>query len=94
MNPEGGKIARAQAVCPQCESGNVYLPHPAIASWVDAFIDECAMFPAGRNDDQVDSMTQALNRLRGGRSGIYEFYRQAWEALVSRSAVPAPPNTS
>jgi phage terminase large subunit-like protein len=35
VNPEGRKMARAQAVIPQCESGNVYLPHPAIAPWID-----------------------------------------------------------
>ncbi len=64
VNPEGGKIARANAVAPQAESGNIYLPHPAIAHWVEAFIDEAAAFPKGRNDDQVDAMTQALNRLR------------------------------
>jgi predicted phage terminase large subunit-like protein len=68
VNPEGGKIARAQAVSPQCESGNVYLPHPAIAHWVDGFIEECAAFPNGRHDDQVDSMSQALNRLRKSRA--------------------------
>ena len=42
VNPDGGKIARAQAVSPQCESGNVYLPHPAVAPWVEDFIEECA----------------------------------------------------
>jgi predicted phage terminase large subunit-like protein len=64
VNPEGGKIARAHAVSSQIESGNVYLPHPAIAPWVPAFIEEAAAFPTGRNDDQVDAMTQALIRLR------------------------------
>ena len=34
-------MARAQAVSPQVESGNVYLPHPLIAPWVDSFLDEC-----------------------------------------------------
>jgi predicted phage terminase large subunit-like protein len=68
VNPAGGKVARAQAVSPQVESGNVYLPHPAIAPWVDAFIEECAKFPNGKNDDQVDQMTQALNRLSRGMS--------------------------
>jgi predicted phage terminase large subunit-like protein len=62
--PDGGKVARAQAVSPQVESGNVYLPHPAFAPWVQAFIDECSSFPNGKHDDQVDQMTQALNRLR------------------------------
>lgn len=65
VTPEGGKVARAQAVSPQVESGNVYLPHPAIAPWVESFIDECGSFPNGKFDDQVDQMTQALNRLRG-----------------------------
>ena len=63
VNPEGGKIVRAQACSAQVESGNVYLPHPAIAPWVEAFIEECAAFPNGRHDDQVDQMTQALVRL-------------------------------
>jgi predicted phage terminase large subunit-like protein len=63
VNPEGGKIARANAVSPLVESGNVFLPHPAIAPWVDSFIEECAAFPRGRNDDQVDQMTQALLKI-------------------------------
>jgi predicted phage terminase large subunit-like protein len=43
--PDGGKVARAQAVSPQVQSGNVYLPHPAIAPWVEAFVEELANFP-------------------------------------------------
>jgi hypothetical protein len=46
------------------ESGNVYLPHPEIEPWVEDLIEELAAFPYGRNDDQVDALTQALNRLR------------------------------
>jgi predicted phage terminase large subunit-like protein len=64
LTPEGGKMARAHAAAPQVESGNLYLPHPSISSWVGDFIDECAAFPNGRHDDQVDAMTQALNWLR------------------------------
>ena len=66
VHPAGGKIARAQAVSPQIESCNVYLPHPALVPWVDAFIEECAVFPNGKHDDQVDQMSQALNRLNTG----------------------------
>ena len=47
------------------ESGNVHLPHPAIAAWVDGFIEELGAFPNGKYDDQVDQTSQALNRLRG-----------------------------
>ena len=28
VNPEGGKVARAMAVSPLIEAGNIYLPHP------------------------------------------------------------------
>jgi predicted phage terminase large subunit-like protein len=62
VNPSGGKIARAAAVSPLIEAGNVYLPHPAYAPWVNDFIEECAAFPNGAYDDQVDAMTQALIR--------------------------------
>jgi predicted phage terminase large subunit-like protein len=62
VNPEGGKIARAAAVSPLIEAGNVYLPHPLYAPWVNDFIEECAAFPNGAHDDQVDAMTQALLR--------------------------------
>jgi predicted phage terminase large subunit-like protein len=64
VNPEGGKEARAHAVSPQIEAGNVYLPDSAAAPWVEHFIEECAVFPQGVYDDQVDAMTQALLRMR------------------------------
>jgi predicted phage terminase large subunit-like protein len=62
VNPQGGKIARAAAVSPLIEAGNVYLPHPLHAPWVNDFIEECVHFPNGAHDDQVDAMTQALLR--------------------------------
>ena len=62
VNPEGGKVVRAQAASPDIEAGNVYLPDPSVAPWVHDFIEECAAFPNGANDDQVDAMTQALIR--------------------------------
>jgi predicted phage terminase large subunit-like protein len=71
VNPEGGKIARAHAASPQVESGNVYLPHPALEPWVNDLIEELAAFPNGRHDDQVDAMTQALNRLRNSNSVLF-----------------------
>jgi predicted phage terminase large subunit-like protein len=55
-------MARAAAVSPLIEAGNVYLLHPQYAPWVDDFIEECAAFPNGAHDDQVDAMTQALLR--------------------------------
>lgn len=63
IEPMGGKIARANAEAPLVESGNVYIPDPAAASWVGDFVEEYAAFPNGVNDDQVDAGTQALCRL-------------------------------
>lgn len=60
VRPEGGKEARAQAVKPHVESAHVFLPEGA--AWVGDFVDECAAFPRGRNDDQVDAFTQAMLR--------------------------------
>lgn len=63
IKPKGSKLARAESVAPEVESGNIYLPDPSIAPWVHDFIEECAVFPNGTNDDQVDAFSQALNRL-------------------------------
>ena len=70
VKPEGGKIVRAQAVTAQIEAGNVYLPQAKYAPWLDEFLTECTTFPSGKNDDQVDAMTQALAKMavRGGAS--------------------------
>src|SRR5712692_1447801 len=74
VNPSGGKVARAQAISPLVEAGNVYLPHPDYAPWVNDFIEESAQFPNGAHDDQVDAMTQALLRWHMAEPEIV-FYR-------------------
>jgi predicted phage terminase large subunit-like protein len=50
VEPDGGKIARAYAVQPLAEAGNVYLPHPLLAPWVEDYIRELAtsLRPAAR----------------------------------------------
>jgi predicted phage terminase large subunit-like protein len=93
VQPEGGKEARAHAVSPQIESGNVYLPHPALSPWVLEYLAEWNSFPRGAHDDQVDSTTQALHRLSmldevtillffNGDTGEYQ--DQPWPAPNSR----------
>lgn len=61
IEPIGGKVSRANAVTPAIEAGNVYLPR--YAPFTQDFITECAVFPNGKYDDRVDSMSQALSRL-------------------------------
>ena len=62
------KAARANAVAPYVEAGNVYLPHPRLAPWVEGLIEECAALPNGAHDDQADALTQAVDRLLKGMS--------------------------
>jgi predicted phage terminase large subunit-like protein len=63
--PVGSKVARAAAVTPLQEAGNVWLPAPELegCAWVGDFIEEHAAFPNGAHDDQVDGTSQGLNRL-------------------------------
>lgn len=57
---KGSKESRAIAISGDVESGNVYLPDAAFWPGVVDFIEECALFPNGANDDQVDAFTQAM----------------------------------
>jgi predicted phage terminase large subunit-like protein len=61
--PHGGKVARAAAISPLVEAGNVWLPAPDLAPWVGDYITQHAAFPTGTNDDEVDQTSQALNRM-------------------------------
>lgn len=60
VNPIGGKVSRVNAILGAVESGNVYLP--VNKPFTEDFVDECAAFPNGKHDDQVDMFSQALNR--------------------------------
>lgn len=57
--PHKDKVTRASSVTPTIESGNVFIDQNAY--WLQGFFDECDMFPNGKHDDMVDSMTQFLN---------------------------------
>jgi len=59
---DNNKIARAHAVTPQVEAGRVCIVE---GEWNGDFTEECAMFPKGKQDNRVDSMTQALNWMSG-----------------------------
>ncbi len=74
VEPYGSKVARAHAVTPLWEAGNVYIPHPSVASWVPLFENELLNFPASTNDDQVDAMTQALNEMAGSSLSVWDRY--------------------
>jgi predicted phage terminase large subunit-like protein len=61
VNPMGGKEARASAIEPLWNGGNIYVPK--FAMWVPEWKSCWEKFPKGRYDDPVDSGTQALTHL-------------------------------
>jgi predicted phage terminase large subunit-like protein len=62
--PVGDKVMRMSAQSATIENGEVFLP--TRAPWLEAFRTEVLAFPCGVYDDQVDSMSQALNHLSQG----------------------------
>lgn len=70
------KLSRAYAASPMVEAGKVFLPESV--PWLADFLYELASFPVGVHDDQADSVTQALNYMRGSTQtlGLVEFLKQ------------------
>lgn len=66
VRPTGEKSVRARPASAQAEAGNVKLLR---GPWVQTFLDEVCVFPAGSNDDQVDAFADALNALALGGPG-------------------------
>ncbi len=58
VKPKGDKVMRMHAQSALIEGGRVFIPREA--PWREAFLHELAMFPKGKYDDQVDSVSQAL----------------------------------
>ena len=76
VQPDGSKIARASAISALIEAGDVKIPNPKHYPWVVDFLRECGSFPVGPNDDQVDAMSQALERMRKSiQSGLFKIRR-------------------
>lgn len=61
--PTGSKVARANAVAPRIEAGNVWLPVQARAPWIGDVVEEWTAFPTGVNDDIVDAMSYGIAKI-------------------------------
>jgi predicted phage terminase large subunit-like protein len=53
------KLTRAMDAAPFIESGQVYLHQDA--DWLSDFLDEATTFPAGKHDDQLDPLMDAIS---------------------------------
>ncbi|MFI2663264.1 phage terminase large subunit [Micromonospora carbonacea] len=58
LQAEQDKLTRALPASAWCSNGRVWLP--AGAWWVKSWVDECAAFPNGAHDDQVDTLAYAV----------------------------------
>jgi predicted phage terminase large subunit-like protein len=56
------KTSRGRDAAPFIESGNLFLPTDA--PWLSDFLAECASFPAGAHDDQLDPMFDAIDMVQ------------------------------
>lgn len=57
------KGVRLSGVLDYIASHRVYLPVPDLMPWVQDFLIECAQFPLGEHDDQVDCLSMGLREL-------------------------------
>src|SRR5579863_9237129 len=57
--PKLEKIMRMHSVTSTIENGFVHLPDKAF--WLAEYLHELMTFPKGKNDDQADSTSQALD---------------------------------
>jgi predicted phage terminase large subunit-like protein len=60
VEPAGDKVMRMNQQTARIEAGSVWLPRQT--PWLEDFKHEVMAFPAGRYTDQVDALSQALNR--------------------------------
>ena len=68
VKPEGDKIIRMNAHTARIEAGYLHLPRQA--PWLEEFRKEIMAFPAAKYDDQIDALSQALDRAFKYRRGV------------------------
>lgn len=99
VTPEGGKWARAEAISPTIEAGQVYLPNPVsdtgrripANAWVEDFVDTLCAFPNGAHDDDVDALSQLLAQWKKASQGdaFLEYARQAVARMKTQNEADA-----
>jgi predicted phage terminase large subunit-like protein len=95
------KVARAEAAEPALEAGNVYVPgmgepsspsgynEAATPAFTQSLIEQCAVFPNGQHDDEVDQFTQVVNFTRGTGQVRSSLTRPGRGRLVEAGHLPA-----
>jgi predicted phage terminase large subunit-like protein len=82
--PAMDKIMRLHSVTSTIENGFVHLPDKAC--WLAEYLHELIIFPKGKNDDQADSTSQALDWFKNSTQGVYgllELWKQEKERITA-----------
>jgi predicted phage terminase large subunit-like protein len=69
VRPTGNKAENAEPLAVQAEGGNVSIlrtGHADRDAWIEPFLDELCLFPAGAHDDQLDAAAHAFLELASG----------------------------
>ena len=81
IKPDKDKITRMSLATPIFRAGQVHFPESA--AWLPELEAELFAFPHGRHDDQVDSISQAINN--GSNSDL-----QVWRKLAEADFTQLP----
>ena len=68
--PKDDKVTRVNSVSAKIEAGRVMLVE---GNWNESFLNQCAAFPNGTHDDEVDNLSAIVRR---------ELNKQKWRVLV------------
>jgi predicted phage terminase large subunit-like protein len=71
MKPTADKASRMYNQTPKLEMGSLFLPKTA--SWLMGFVEEYLAFPKGKYDDQIDALSQFLERRYNRENALFEF---------------------
>lgn len=66
-SPKGSKTARAWTLEPMARNGRIWIQRNA--AWAPKFKAEFRQFPRGKDDDQVDALSQGIDHGSGGSLG-------------------------
>jgi predicted phage terminase large subunit-like protein len=90
--PKVEKVLRMETASSLIENGFVHLPEKA--PWLSDLIEELQAFPKSKYDDQVDSISQALDWIKGRELsacyGLIEFWKQEAERMKQDPDCGAP----
>jgi len=91
--PAMDKIMRMNSVTSAIENGFVHLPDKAC--WLAEYLHELTTFPKGKNDDQADSTSQALDWFKNNSThhgyGLLEWAKQERERIrAAQQAATVP----